>query len=39
MLGSTVANMCSRYEEDEKYEQNYRQQTWRGRKKNLEMEA
>jgi hypothetical protein len=32
MLGSTVAEICSRHEEDEKYEQSYSQQTW-GRKK------
>jgi len=27
-----VAEICSRYEEDEKYEQNYSQQTWKKKK-------
>jgi len=33
MLGATVAEICSRHEEDGKYEQNYSQQTWEGEKK------
>jgi hypothetical protein len=36
MLGSAVAEICRRHEEGEKYEQNYSQQTWVGKKDEVE---